>query len=166
MKISLDRLRDVLHYDAETGDFIWKKKLSNSSRIGDVAGATEPDGYRILSIDGRSYRAHRLVWYYIYGSEAPFEIDHIDGDRSNNRLSNLRLATKSQNRKNTKRHRDNKSGFKGVVFQKHTKKNPWRSVITYGGKSHHLGNFPTPEDAHAAYVRAARSTFGEFARAE
>jgi HNH endonuclease/AP2 domain len=89
-------------------------------------------------------------------------IDHRDGDPSNNRWDNLRRATVAQNGANKPRHRNNTSGFKGVCRDR----GRWRAAIYKNGRRHPLGNFPTPEAAHAAYVKAARKLFGEFARTE
>ena len=94
---------------------------------------------------------------------ADLHVDHIDCDPLNNRRSNLRLATNSQNQWNSKRYRNNTSGFKGVSFHKNN--NKWAANIQHNGKQRHLGNFDSPEEAHAAYCKAAEEFFGEFARA-
>jgi hypothetical protein len=90
-------------------------------------------------------------------------IDHRDGNRANNRWSNLRLATQSENSANRHRHINNTSGFKGVSLCKWGK---WRACIEKNGRKIHLGMYDTPQAAHAAYVAAARKLFGEFARTE
>ena len=89
-------------------------------------------------------------------------IDHRDGDPSNNRWTNLRSATRSQNSANKRLYRSNACGLKGVCRER----SGWRATIYKNGRRRHLGNFPTPQEAHAAYVKAARKLFGEFARTE
>src|ERR1043166_2099295 len=108
-------LRELLRYDAETGEFRWEKRMSRSVRAGDVAGVTDRDGYRRITIAGRIYPAHRLAWLYMTGTWCSVLVDHRDGDPSNNRWDNLRRATVSQNNANRRLHRNNKCGFKGVV---------------------------------------------------
>jgi HNH endonuclease len=162
-RITRARLQELLHYDSETGEFHWLKRASRSVREGDIAGRVDGEGYRKITIEGRTYRAHQLAWLYQTGEWCRGVIDHRDGDPSNNRWINLRCATISQNNANRRRHRNNKCGFKGVV------QNPWGRFIASiykDGQRRHLGMFATAEDAHAAYVEAARKLFGEFARAE
>ena len=156
------RLLEVLHYDSETGEFRWRKRVSRSVKIGDLAGLTDGEGYRLITIEGRGYRAHQLAWFYMTGEWCSVVIDHRDGNPSNNRWANLRPATISQNNANRRLHRNNKCGFKGVI-QNHV--GSWVATIYKDGRSYYLGSFRTPQEAHAAYVEAARRLFGEFARA-
>ena len=111
-------------------------------------------------VDGRTYgfKMHRQIMGLSKGDGK--RVDHINGDRLDNRRCNLRLATHAENCRNRKNHSNNTSGFKGV----HRQKNRWRALIRVDGKSKFLGSFLTPEDAHAAYCAAARKYFGEFAR--
>jgi HNH endonuclease/AP2 domain len=162
-RITRARLRDLLHYDSETGEFRWRKRLSRSTHAGDAAGTPEGSGYRKITIEGRQYAAHQLAWLYMTGKWCSVIIDHRDGDRSNNRWANLRRATQSQNCANRSRHRNNRSGFKGVT---RTDSGRWRAGIQKNGRGYNLGLFATPQEAHAAYAAAARKLFGEFARAE
>jgi hypothetical protein len=137
--------------------------MSRSVKAGDVAGVTDTDGYRRITIEGRAYPAHQFAWFYMTGEWCSAVIDHRDGTPSNNRWDNLRPATVSQNNANRRLHRNNKCGFKGVV------QNQWgrfMASIYKNGCRHHLGMFATAEEAHAAYVEAAHRLFGEFARAE
>lgn len=106
--------------------------------------------------------AHQLAWLLSHDEWPPRNIDHIDMDRANNRLSNLRLATPSQNGANRGRQKNNSSGLKGVAWNKGAKR--WRAQIKANGKRRHLGYFDTAEEAHAAYQEAAASLFGDFAR--
>jgi HNH endonuclease len=162
-RITRARLRELLDYNDETGEFRWRKRVSKPVRVGDVAGALEINGYWKISIHGRQYRAHHLAWFYMTGKWRSGFIDHRDGNRSNNRWDNLRRATPSQNCANRRLPRNNRCGFKGVT---RTKSGRWCASIHKQGRRYHLGIFSTPQEAHAAYVTAARKLFGEFARTE
>ena len=135
--------------------------MALSVKPGDIAG-TLVHGYRRIKINGRSYPAHHLAWLYKKGKWCSQMIDHRDLDRSNNRWINLRRATRSQNNANTRANRNNACGLKGVS-PNHGR---WRAIIHKNGRTQHLGNFPTPQAAHAAYAKAARKLFGKFARTE
>lgn len=161
-KISLtaELLRSLLDYDAEAGVFRWRISRG-SRRAGAVAGNLRRDGYVGILVCGRLYTAHRLAWLWVTG-EWPIEVDHRDGDGSNNAWTNLRLATHAQNMSNTKKPRHNTSGFKGVHLRR---QGDFSASIQHKGKTIHLGLFPTAEAAHAAYCAAAERIHGEFARA-
>jgi hypothetical protein len=161
-RLTRARLRELLHYDQDTGEFRWQMRPSNSVCKGDVAGHVGPNAYRRIRIRGRTYFAHRLAWFYMKGRWARQTIDHRDGDPMNNRWNNLRKATPSQNSANKRRPRNNRSGFKGVFGYR----GKWRATISKNGKSTFLGTYPTPLAAYDAYVAAARKMFGEFARLE
>jgi hypothetical protein len=156
------RLRELLHYDPETGEFRWLKSVKRSLQSGDIAGTIDSQGYRRIIINGRIYRAHHLAWLYMRGNWCSLVIDHRDGDPANNRWANLRSATRSQNSANRRLHRNNVCGLKGVSPYGRR----WCATICKNGRIHHLGIFLTPQAAHAAYVEAARKLFGEFARTE
>jgi HNH endonuclease len=160
--VSRARLRALLHYDAESGEFRWRKQRGGKIRPGDVAGTVSVDRYRKITINGRQYRAHRLAWFYKTGEWCPQVVDHRDGDPSNNRWSNLRRATWSQNNANSRVQRNKTCALKGVSRNGRR----WRASIHKNGQKHHLGYFRTPQAAHAAYVKEARKLFGEFARTE
>ena len=160
-RVSHARLRELLHYDEDTGEFRWLERVARRIERGDVAGIVD-QGYRRITIQGRHYRAHHLAWLYMTGKWCSQVIDHRDGNGSNNRWVNLRPATKSQNSANKRLYRNNACGLKGVCRER----SRWRAAINKNGRRFHLGNFLTPEDAHAAYVKAARKLFGEFARTE
>ena len=161
--LTYERLTEVLDYDPDIGVFTWKKSTTNCVRAGAVAGAVS-GGYRRIKIDCRLYAAHRLAWLYQTRSWPPDMIDHIDGNKLNNRFRNLREATRSENNSNSKRPANNSSGFKGVSYRKQVGR--WTAQITVNNKRSHIGYFNTPEAAHAAYVRAAKQSRGEFARFE
>jgi hypothetical protein len=157
-----ERVRELLHYDPDTGVFTWRVHRGGLAKAGTVAGTPNGDGYRRLSIDGRPFRVHQVAWLYMFG-ELPALIDHIDGDPGNNSIANLRLATMSDNIANSKRRANNQSGYKGVTRHSSGR---WRASITKDGKRHYLGLHSSAEAAHTAYVAAARAMFGDFARGE
>jgi hypothetical protein len=161
--VSLVRLREVLDYDPNAGTFTWRKRLS-AYAPGAVAGCSSgKDGYIQINIDCRAYLAHRLAWFYTHGEWPAEAVDHIDGDGANNRLSNLRLATPLQNQMNKRRHRKTTAGLKGVARNRHGGK--WSARIRVEGRRLTVGSFDTPEEAHAAYVAAARYYYGDYANA-
>src|SRR5262245_26042039 len=163
--ITQERLKELLSYDPETGLFYARQKRPGPKRtfIGSKSGH-----YIRISIDDVSYRAHRLAWLWMTGEWPPDFMDHIDGEKQNNKWINLRLATKSQNQDNCGPPKDNKSGFKGVSRYRQGEiwGKPWQAGIQHRGKKHHLGHFATAEEAHEAYRVAALQMFGEFARVE
>lgn len=170
-----DRLREVLAYDAETGCFFWKERQSNVSgndrglwRAGSEAGWKTKKGYIVIEIDGVGFSAHRLAWYFVYGVMPTKQVDHINLVKDDNRISNLRLATQSQNQHNTKARRTNKLGVKGVYLKKmHPSGNlKYAAKITKDRQHYHLGYFDTIEEAKEAHRIAAEKLHGDFARAE
>jgi hypothetical protein len=164
-RLTRARLRELLHYNSKTGEFRWRKRPRNSVRIDRSAGhVPSQQGRRRIGIDRRVYVAHQLAWFYMTGRWGYPTIDHRDGDAGNNRWTNLRQASRSQNNANRRRPRHNTSGYKGARLCHESGK--WRACIGRNGKNIHLGRFETAEAAHAAYLAAARKLFGEFARAE
>ena len=131
-------LLSLLDYDPETGDF--KNKVSRPPRgkIGDIAGCLQVNGYWSISIRQKLYLAHRLAWFFSYG-EWPSEVDHINGNRIDNRLCNLRDVTRSQNAQNIDKKKHNKSGHKGVYWDKKNLK--WFSYINIDRRMIFLGRF-------------------------
>lgn len=158
--LTLDRLKEALRYDLHSGQWTWLRTLSARSTAGSPAGGVKPSGYELIGIDGVRYRSHRLAWFYMTGAWPSEHIDHIDGNRSNNRWFNLRQATNLQNSWNRGANKNNRSGFKGVFWNKQAGR--WQARINYGGKQHHLGSFDDAEQAHAAYQHAAAGKFGKF----
>lgn len=160
--LSYDSLRAALDYDPATGRFTWRGR--KYVRALAEAGTTNADGYRRIKIDGVSYMAHRLAWFYQH-QHWPADglmIDHWDGDPSNNAIANLRLASASDNKANSRLHRNNLTGFKGVSY--HSASGKWRARIRRDGRLTSLGLFASPEEAHATYCAAARQMHGAFAR--
>jgi HNH endonuclease/AP2 domain len=160
--LSAATLRDILHYDPDTSVFRWKIAPCRSVKAGNIAGHLCKEGYRKIKIHDHTYFAHRLAWAWFTGGWPKEEIDHFNLDRADNRFRNLREATHSQNRGNTRAHSPNKSGLKGAHWRKDTR--CWRAEIRFDRKTHSLGHFPTPEEANEAYRVAAQRHFGAFAR--
>lgn len=158
-----DRLRELLNYDPATGLFRWRVTRCNGKvKAGTVAGAVNNNGYVTIGIDGKTRSAHRLAFLYMEGAMPPAEVDHINGDRADNRWCNLRHATRSQNQANIGAHRTNKTGVKGVSLSRNG--NRFTAAIQTEGKQYHLGTFDTIEEAAAAYERAANDLHSSFAR--
>lgn len=151
-----------LNYDPETGLFTWKYPTSRRVKAGQIAGGPSHRGYWRILISDVEYYGHRLAWFYTFGAWPAVDLDHRDGDKTNNKISNLRPATVSQNAANRKIPVNNTTGFKGV---RATESNRWRAVVEHGGKQISLGTYGTREEAHAAYCEGAKRLFGEFARA-
>lgn len=160
--LTADRLRQFLKYDPETGVFTWRVQRGNQSK-GSRAGCIH-NGYLVIWHNGKIYKAHRLAWLAMTGDWPPADIDHINGDRCDNRFSNLRLATRTENCMNRKMQSNNNSGIKGVSWNEQRRK--WIAKIRVNRRLLHLGGFVRIEDAAAAYERAAHKYYGEFARPE
>jgi hypothetical protein len=155
-------LRDVLLYDPETGDFTWKKDMW-CAEAGSRAGYRRPDGYRIITVSKHQYRAGRLAWFFSYGEWPSIEIDHINGVRDDDRIANLRIATRSQNVANTRKKCSSRNLLKGVTLTRSGKR--YMAQIRIGGKNTRLGTYDSEQEAHEAYLAAAQKEFGAFARA-
>jgi hypothetical protein len=143
--ITQERLKSLLVYDPNTGVFCWRKNNK-------LAGTLHATGYWRVQIAGRPYLAHRLAWLYTYGCFSNFNVDHINHDRQDNRILNLRIVTRSENQHNRKRRTQSSSGFLGVSWFK--PKNKWRAYIKANNKRHHLGWFSNVEDAVQARINA------------
>ena len=151
--INIDRLKKCLNYDPETGLFYREIATARCVKIGNIAGSVS-NGYIRIKIDGKRYQAHILAWFYVYGKLPDYEIDHIDGNRSNNSIINLRDVTKSINVQNQKKAQsDNKStGLLGA----YSSGKKYKSSIRVDGENKYLGIFETAELAHGAYINAKR----------
>ena len=154
--ITLDQLRVLLHYDPETGRFTWRVKTCRKVVPGAIAGYVRPEGYRIIRIDKRGYRANRLAWFYVTGAWPTGDVDHIDGNPRNDAFCNLRDVSTAGNIQNQKRaHARNKTGgLLGVSKLKSSKR--WRARICTNGVQTVIGWFDTPEEAHQAYLEMKR----------
>src|SRR6516164_8572552 len=144
-------LRKLLAYDATTGVFTWRVGRART-RHGTVAGTLEHDGYRRIRIDRRAYHSHRLAWFYVHGKWPKDQIDHINGNRDDNCIANLREASRSQNLANARHHRRSKAPYKGITLLR----GKWVAQISIYGRKRYLGYFDTPEAAHTAYCKAAQ----------
>lgn len=156
--IEHSQLLKLVDYDPLTGVFTRKVTTSPQAIAGQVAGNLTR-GYIELSVNGQVYRGHPLAWFYVHGEWPSGRLDHKDLNKANNAISNLRLATSSQNGGNCRARKTNTSGFKGVVT--HGKR--FKSAVMVDRKRIHLGVFNTPEEAAEAYDAAAVKYFGEFA---
>ncbi len=155
-------VRRLLRYETHTGTFFWRID-TNKISAGDTAGCRQSRGYWHIRINRRLYMAHRLAWLYVMGEWPAGYIDRINGNRSDNRFANLRIATNSENARNSRRRINNACGYKGVHYKKPL--NKFVAQIHVDGRVYHLGVFKTAAEAHAAYCKAAKEHFGEFARA-
>lgn len=165
--LTAEQLRASLDYDPEIGTFTWRHRPNlrpsiNSRLVGMTAGTPIANGYITIVIMHKHHYAHRLAWLHVTGAMPEADIDHIDGDRKNNRWLNLRQATRSQNNMNQKAQQRSKSGLKGVYW--HVKAGKWAAQIVVNKEHHYLGLFDTAEAAHAAYREAASRLHGKFAR--
>jgi len=141
--ITQEILKDHLSYDINTGVFTRVKSINNKVRIGDTAGGHDAKGYICLRLAGKTYKAHRLAWLYVYGSLPVGEIDHINHDPSDNRIDNLRDVSKAVNQQNQK----NPHGVQ-------KDRGRFKAVIRANGTRHHIGSFGSKEEAYAAYMSA------------
>lgn len=158
--LTQQRLKQVLKYDPDTGLFTWLWRRG-SIQIGDPAGHLHPSGYISISVDGEPYRAHRLAFLWMLGRwPEKTDVDHINRNRSDNRWTNLREATRSENLFNSQRRSDNSTGQRGVYFNKSAQK--FKVEIWCDGDRYHLGYFDDLVQATAMYEGAARLVHGEF----
>lgn len=171
-------LRQLLRYEPETGKLFWRQRPVSmftggkypaernaaawNSRYAEKEAFTSIDnyGYPEGAIFDRGYRAHRVIWALVHGHWTTMEIDHVNGDKADNRLSNLREASRSDNGRNKGRQANNTSGYMGVSRHRRW----WLARITYNGARHELGYFKCKVAAARAYDAAAREQHGEFAR--
>jgi len=154
-------VKELFWYEPETGLLY---RIINGEAGKTPAGSFFRSGHRRIVYRRHIFSAHRVVWLYHTGDWPAGMLDHINCDPADNRIENLRLATRSQNGLNTPLNRNrNTSGYKGVTWNKRQGK--WQATIKFDRKSMYLGVFNSPEEAHAAYVKAATEHCGEFARA-
>ena len=143
-------IQEILHYDSHTGVFTWKLQRGQQL-VGAIAGSRLKDGdkyYWRIGVNGKTYQAHRLVWLYVHGEFPKKEIDHINHNTSDNRLSNLREVCRAENAKNQKLYSTNNTGINGVSFCKIRGK--FKSSIRVNGKNKTLGYFSSFLDACCA----------------
>jgi len=155
-------LRALFDYDARSGSLLWKKPPSKSSvKSGTAAGGIKSGGYISIKLNGLDYKAHRLVYVWHLGEiPSTAQIDHVDGNKANNRIENLRICSASENGRNRPAQANNTEGLKGAYL--HENGRSWQSVIRFQRTNHFLGLYKTKEEAHRAYVTAARAIHGTF----
>jgi hypothetical protein len=164
VKTDVELLNNIIasfSYNPESGTLTWVRK-QRGRPVGSRAGTPNKRGEILVQIDGKHYYAHRIAWVLQTGNWPKDMIDHANGNPSDNRWSNLREASASDNQHNKRVQKNNKSGIKGAHFCSRSKK--FRAGIRFGGKYRHLGMFNTAEEAGRAYAKAAREQWGEFAR--
>jgi hypothetical protein len=150
--LTQQRLRELLHYDPLTGLFTRLVAASNAP-AGSAAGSLANIGYLRISVDGARYLAHRLAWLYVHGEWPQQEIDHINGDKIDNRIANLRDASRGVNCQNIRAaRRDSKTGLLGV----YERRGRFTACIEVSGRTVTLGDCATPTEAHAVYLQAKR----------
>ena len=177
---AIKTLRNIIFYDHKTGKFTWLSRTPdmfefssgrtqeakcmafNSYKAGKPAGSLNKAGYVQIQINKRNCLAHRIAWIYHYGHAPTGQIDHINCDKTDNRIFNLRIATPSENSRNQIGKSTNTSGYKGVSWNKQMKK--WLAQICSNNIAKHIGYFDTKENAYAAYCEYAKHLHGEFAR--
>lgn len=148
-KLTQERLKELLEYNPDTGEFIWLKSRL-SSRIGEISGTLRPDGYRVMRLDSIQYRANRLAFLYMNGYHPEHVIDHINGIKGDNRWANLRHVTQGVNNKNTSKQANNSSGHTGIHITKGLGRFKARAKLN--NKDVYLGTYDDIEDAIAARV--------------
>lgn len=158
--ISQELVKALFEYDCTSGIFIRKLTTGTKAKIGSVAGVVNESGYIEIAVNGHKYRAHRLAWLYCFGEFPEQQLDHIDNNRSNNSLDNLREASNLENSYNKGISSLNTTGYKGVSIDKRS--NRYRAYITVDGKQKSLGYYATAPEAAAAYIEAAQTLHGEF----
>jgi hypothetical protein len=153
------RLKELLHYDPETGVFTWREFRRGKAVAGSVAGSLNPTGYIHIYVDNNPYKAHRLAWLYTNGAWPEKFIDHINGVRDDNRLCNLRAVTNQENVCNIKNARsDSTTGLLGVG----ARRNKFVATVRHKGQRFFLGYFDTAEEAYAAYLVKKREVSETF----
>jgi excinuclease UvrABC ATPase subunit len=155
--LTQERLKELLHYDEETGVFTWLNSPRNNVPSGSIAGTIDKKGYVRILYSKKLYLAHRLAWLYVHGNFPKNDIDHINGNPTDNRICNLRPVTRKQNMENKKIYKTNKSGYSGVTWHSRDKK--WNVRIGHYGKRISLGYFDNLNDAIAVRIKAENNTY-------
>lgn len=159
----MNGIKDILRYDYSSGNFYYLKDGNNQfTKAGSLAGSIDRKGYRKIKFDGKTYAAHRIAWWWKHGAMPEAQIDHINGIKDDNRITNLRLATNAQNQWNVAKSpkKGHTSKYKGVCWDDCCGK--WRAYLTVNGKQKKLGVFDTEEAAKSAYEIEASQHRGDF----
>ena len=154
-------IREYLEYNENTGDLIWIKKPSSKVCIGDKAGTKHSKGYIHIAFKGKKHLIHRVAWFLYTSEQPPDNVDHKNGNKTDNSWLNLRVATERNNMHNKGKPTTNTSGYKGVSWNKKASK--WLAKIKFNNQTMYLGLFNTPEEAHLSYCIAADKYHKEFA---
>lgn len=161
--LSAELVRELFDCDPKSGALYWRARSNSRVKAGALAGHFQPrTGYICVTIKGQKYRAHRLIWLHVYGRWPDGELDHINNNRIDNRISNLRPATPSQNKWNLTRPSHNTSGQKGISWDKRS--NKWLVCLQKHGIRKHIGLFSCMEDAVLARDAAVNKWHGEFGK--
>lgn len=160
--ITIEEVEERFHYNHETGILTWKKTCGPRAPLGKMAGCDDGKGYLQIRIKGRLYFNHRIAWAIFYGKWPIEHIDHKNNIHRDNRIYNLREATRSENMCNQKLSSRNTSGAKGIMWSKQQSK--WRARITLNSKEHHVGYFCAISDAMASMIAYRTKLHGEYAR--
>lgn len=150
-ELTVDEARRLFDYNPDTGVLRWRVTSGPRARAGNIAGCKTPYGYTQVQAHGHFHRIHRLVWFMTHGVWPTYHIDHIDGDRSNNRIKNLRDIPNAANHQNI--HRANRGNSTGLLGA-YPNGNGWMAKICLNGNKMYLGTFPSPEEAHSVYLKA------------
>lgn len=155
-----DLIKEYINYNPETGDLVWVKRPANRVCIGDKVKSVDAYGYLSVAFRGKVWKAHRLAWFLYYGTLPNGDVDHINGDRLDNRISNLREASRVENLRNMAVSGKGLSKYKGVSKSG----NSWTAQITLNNKKIHIGCYKSEEEAALAYNIKAEKLYGKFAR--
>lgn len=160
--LTQELLKEKLYYDKDTGMFTWTDSKLNHGKVrGKEAGSIDNSGYRVIVMKlggkSRNFKAHRLAWFYVYGEFPKLQLDHINHNRLDNKISNLRQVTQRENHRNRSQQKNNTSGYNGVHFRKDAKK--YQAKVKVDGRTIHLGYFKKAEDAGQA-AKEAREHYG------
>ncbi|SCC35176.1 HNH endonuclease [Kosakonia oryziphila] len=161
MKLTQQRLKEVLKYNPLTGVFYWVNPQAYCMHAGEKAGYLDRNGYIYIKVDSVKHAAHRLAWLYMHGVLPEKFIDHKNTIRSDNRIKNLRLATRSQNMMNQLKRKNNTSGVKGIGWDNKVKK--WRARCQVDGKRQCVGWFSSLKEAEKSLIKFREKGHGEFA---
>lgn len=151
-KLLLERLRQVLRYESETGNFYWIHRGTRKEKLGQNASIVRSHGYLNICIDSQYYYTHRLAWFYVYG-EWPKVIDHINGNKTDNRIKNLRSVDQRSNVQNVVKARKHNAS---KVLGAHKTKYGFSASVVHNGQNIYVGHYKTAEEAHNAYLEAKR----------
>ena len=155
--LTQEKLKEILKYDENTGIFTWLIRPRNNVYFQDIAGTYDRKGYLKIIYQRKLYLGHWLAWLYVYGKWPDNEIDHINGDASDNRICNLRDVTRKQNMENKSIYKTNKSGYSGVTWHSRDKK--WNVRIGHYGKRISLGYFDDLNEAISARIQAENQIY-------